>query len=401
MFNKLSNKVKFSSDLKIKLLSLLAAFAMWVFVMEEIDPITVRSLKNVEISEITNIQEIENNGLIISNNQDLVTNIDFRGKRSVLADFIKLAPVVTAKIENPKIGTNDMILSINSPTNIEYSFDPSVIKVELEESITEIREVRYETIGELTQGYEIKNISLSDDEISIQGARSQVNKVKNLVAKIDISDVKNDYSLRLKAIPVDEKGNEIFGIKVNKDYIMADINVLAYKEVPIKFDVLDYSNNKIDNYLYKSERETVKIYGKPEDIEKIESIYTEDIHLEMLNSLNGTNLVVKLQKISNIETEFNEINLIPNVENVSSFVLEIPRKDVVFSDDLNKEDILNKLPEIIEVNFSTSNEYKNIISKDILEIGIDNIDIKEEYELYFKFNIPIISYDSNISVVKF
>ena len=58
-----------SGDFKIKLLSILAAFSMWVFVMEEIDPKTIRSVKNIQITEITNIAEIEHEGLTLSYNR--------------------------------------------------------------------------------------------------------------------------------------------------------------------------------------------------------------------------------------------------------------------------------------------------------------------------------------------
>ena len=157
-----------SGDFKIKLLSILVAFSMWVFVMEEIDPKTIRSVKNIQITEITNIIEIEHEGLTLSYNQNLITNIDFRGKRSALADFVRETPKIKATIENPRVGLNEVILSIDVPNNIEYSFDPAIIKVNLEESVTEDRTVGYATSGEVLSGFEVVGVSLSEENINIE-----------------------------------------------------------------------------------------------------------------------------------------------------------------------------------------------------------------------------------------
>ena len=387
-----------SGDFKIKLLSILVAFSMWVFVMEEIDPKTIRSVKNIQITEITNIVEIEHEGLTLSYNQNLITNIDFRGKRSALADFVRETPKIKATIENPRVGLNEVILSIDVPNNIEYSFDPAIIKVNLEESVTEDRTVGYATSGEVLSGFEVVGVSLSEENINIEGPRSQVNKVDSLLVTIDINNVKKDFKSRVKAIPIDIKGEEVPGVKVNTDYVTANVKVSAVKEVPLKFDIVDNKNNLVENLIFELEESTIKIYGEKDDIDKIEYIYTDDLKLDEINRLSQYEYIVNIQRINGIAFNKNQVKLIAKNDLVD-YNFEIEKEKIIFADEIGKGEILDILPNEIKVSFKSAKEYE--ISSEDITILIDNSSVLSEYKLNLYIGIPVFDIKINPDSILF
>ena len=66
------NKLKYNS--KIKIISLLSAMVLWMYVMAIVDPEETKLFENIHVT-ITNKNELNERDLVIYPEQDLTTNI--------------------------------------------------------------------------------------------------------------------------------------------------------------------------------------------------------------------------------------------------------------------------------------------------------------------------------------
>lgn len=78
------NKLKYNS--KIKIISLLSAMVLWMYVMAIVDPEETKLFENIPVT-ITNKNELNERDLVIYPEQDLTTNIYVTGKLSNLKKY--------------------------------------------------------------------------------------------------------------------------------------------------------------------------------------------------------------------------------------------------------------------------------------------------------------------------
>ena len=83
MINKLKN------NSKIKIISLLSAMVLWMYVMAIVDPEETKLFENIPVT-ITNKNELNERDLVIYPEQDLTTNIYVTGKLSNLKKVTKV-----------------------------------------------------------------------------------------------------------------------------------------------------------------------------------------------------------------------------------------------------------------------------------------------------------------------
>ncbi len=394
-------KKHLTENFKVKVLSVLVAFAMWVFVMEKIDPIVIRSMDNVEIAEITNLTEIHESGLALSVDQDLTVSIDFRAKRSSLLDYISTSPQVSGKILSPAIGDNVLELTLTAPSDVEYSFDPAVFYVKLEESIIAQKSIEVLQTGTLPDNYSVSDIQFSQSSANVEGPKSQVNKVAKLIAEINVDGANLDYSQRARLVPVDIKGVEVEGVSVDASFVVASIKISQSKEVPIELVFVNSDKEQVSNSAYKSEQEIVTITGAPEKIQSITAVYTQDIDIDSFNRFADRE--VDLLPIEGVTMSLNRVNIITNEDSEMDFEVSIAKGSVLFDGEVNKEAILEGLPEFIVVSFTGSKEYEGEINDSTVQLIIDN---REDLTFYpFTVSIPypvssIVVEPNGVSIVQ-
>lgn len=380
-------KKKFSPNFKIKILSVLVAFGMWVYVMEEIDPIMVRSLENVPIASIVNSKEITDKGLAVSYDQHLTTSIDFRGKRSSLLSFLSATPSPKGYVENPKIGENELQLSLEAPSDIEYSFDPRNFIITLEESVISEKSIEIINQGTPKGNFSVGEINLSNQRVYIEGPKGQVDKVDRLVGTVSVEGADKDFSVRIQLIPMDAKDVEVGGVIVNGEYVIADVQMEESKEVPIEIVFVNSAGEIVSNKSYKPSVDTVTIIGKPQQIATIQKVQTEKIPVQSINQFIDREF--DLVSIPDVNMSVNRISIQLIQEEEILYNFELDPSKIELTNAVNDERILEALPEQINVQFRASKEYETAIDEESLRLYIDNRVDATTYQIRLSIEYPI------------
>lgn len=380
---------KFKDNFKIKVLSFMFAFVMWIYVMSEVDPIVIRSFESIPVETITNIDEIRDNGLTFAYGQNFNVKIDFRAKRSTLNEYIRSGVKPKGEIYDPKEGSNTMTVEMDTPKEIEYSVLPEYIEVTLEKSVVTPKDVIMETEGSVNKDFVVGSLKSNKSRLYIEGPQSQVEKVDSLLAKVKLDNQSKSFSTKINLIPVDSKAHVVEGVTVRDANVIIDVGVEKVKSVPVELRFVDSNNNIIKNSSFESETKSIEIQGPETIVDKIDLVKTKPIDIKSFNSIDG--LSYQLESIDKIKFSEDKVKVIPIESEISEYALSISKEDVDFSGILLTEEMKNALPDNIDIKIYAGKEYQDKINKENVKIVINNISKQASYKLNYKIEFPIES----------
>ena len=359
MINKLKN------NSKIKIISLLSAMVLWMYVMAIVDPEETKLFENIPVT-ITNKNELNERDLVIYPEQDLTTNIYVTGKLSNLKKVTKDDINVYGQINNPLEGNNEIYLKVSTSQRVNYDFKNPVMIVTLEKIISEDKSIKVDITGSGKNN--VDNIMLQDniDKVSISGPRSLVNKVKRVVGTVKVNGEINDFSQSIKLEPVDAKGKVVEGIELEKDSVNVNITLLTQKTVPITLKLSDNSESGVN---YTMSQNTVIIKGKKDIVDSINDIETQPVKLSEISP--GTSKDIYLQVPSGITIETKYITIKKNSEENAVEVYTYTAKDIEIRNNIENIDKSKiKIPNSINVSIEYL-QSEGSINKDDIKLYID------------------------------
>lgn len=351
MINKLKN------NSKIKIISLLSAMVLWMYVMAIVDPEETKLFENIPVT-ITNKNELNERDLVIYPEQDLTTNIYVTGKLSNLKKVTKDDINVYGQINNPLEGNNEIYLKVSTSQRVNYDFKNPVMIVTLEKIISEDKSIKVDITGSGKNN--VDNIMLQDniDKVSVSGPRSLVNKVKRVVGTVKVNGELNDFSQSIKLEPVDAKGKVVEGIELEKDSVNVNITLLTQKTVPITLKLSDNGESGVN---YTMSQNTVTIKGKKDIVDSINDIETQPVKLSEISPGTSKDIYLQVPSGITIETKYitikknseenavaeytytaENIEIRNNIENIDKSKIKIPNSINVSIEYLQSEGSINK-----------------------------------------------------------
>ena len=393
MINKLKN------NSKIKIISLLSAMVLWMYVMAIVDPEETKLFENIPVT-ITNKNELNERDLVIYPEQDLTTNIYVTGKLSNLKKVTKDDINVYGQINNPLEGNNEIYLKVSTSQRVNYDFKNPVMIVTLEKIISEDKSIKVDITGSGKNN--VDNIMLQDniDKVSVSGPRSLVNKVKRVVGTVKVNGELNDFSQSIKLEPVDANGKVVEGIELEKDSVNVNITLLTQKTVPITLKLSDNSESGVN---YTMSQNTVTIKGKKDIVDSINDIETQPVKLSEI--LPGTSKDIYLQVPSGITIETKYITIKKNSEEneVAEYTYTAENIEIRNNtENIDKSKI--KFPNSINVSIEYLQSIGSINKDDIKlyidlnEVSLEDNTCKIKYESIYE--IEKINIDPDIVTIE-
>ena len=313
-------KEKQNKRLGLKLISLLGAFLVWLWVVNVADPVMTDT---VEIPvEIENGHVLTENGLtyeivgkktttvsyeVHTTNAYRIRSSDFRA----YADMTELWSVTGAVPVKVEVLSNAGYL-VSSPVS-----KTTAIKIETEPLQTKRFELNTILNGELEEGFQVGEIKLSPDHIYLEGPESQIGQISSAGIEFSIDGLNSEVSG--VAIPrfYDANGNRMDlsnRISKNCDSVDYAMEVLKVKELPLDFEV---SGEVTDGYRFtgvkcdvksvpvvglKSALASLNILVIPGDILKIDGASTDVVKTVDISKIlpNGVTLAGSDRKEINV-----------------------------------------------------------------------------------------------------
>ena len=376
-------KNRLKKNTRIKLISLLSAIVLWMYVMAIVDPEDTKLFESVPVS-LTNIEELSDEDLIVYPETDLVADIYIRGKLSYLQKLSKEDIHIYGSINNPIEGRNYLYLKVNTTKQVSYEFKSDFIVVRLEKVVNEEKDIKSDVTGDYSD--DVDTVVLQQSTVNISGPRVLVEEVNHVKAVVDVnSNVNNKFTQKVKLIPVNKSGKEVKGVSLDSKNISAEITLLEEKEVPIN---IQSDGNLNEEKAYEINPETIIIKGKKEILDNINYINTEKVDLSSIVASKKVNLIIPEGVTSNDKT------VIIKVKESESIVQRLIYNSEEIElrnnyDEINTSEL--NIPESINVEINT-NDPSIKVSKSDIKLYID---LSEGYNESKKYDIK---YDSDVEL---
>lgn len=264
-------------DLALKLGSLLVAMIIWLITFNVSDSV-VSATRDVPLNVI-NENIMEEAKLDYSLNESYV-KVSFKARSQALGGitandfnaYVDLSQV-------SKSGATEVYVEVlNGKDNIlaDVEVKPYVVGVYTEEIQTKDFTLLADTYGEPKENYQIRDISLGDEKVTISGPASEIGRISTAKVTVDVDRIKADRSGEQKITFYDSNNNvvdiENTKIHINRDKTTYNVRVYKTKEVELHAKV---SGKPADGKLYTSFSivpSSIKICGTPDAIDNIESL---------------------------------------------------------------------------------------------------------------------------------
>ena len=271
-------KEKLTRNIGLKILSILLAAILWLVITNVDDPITPKSFSNVPV-KILNADVINSLDMVYEVVEGATIDFSVAARRSiadnlavsdfeVTADFAKLSDVnaVTIDIKCPRYGDDVRV------TEGLYQ----VMKINREELVSKNFKVTVVSKGEPAEGYFVGEKTASTI-ITVSGPKSKIERIKEIVAEVNVTGASETYSGYEKLKALDDEGDEITSnLTFSQSYVTINITIYQTKEIEMKVKTI---GNPMQGYVVAGvdfEPKTILVAGEEDILKNTSQLLIEE-----------------------------------------------------------------------------------------------------------------------------
>lgn len=292
------------NNIKTKIISLVTAIALWLYVIAVVDPDEKKVIENIPIT-ITNANEILKDDFVIYPKEDFKTDITVQGKLSEIQKLNKNNVHIYGELINPVEGQNIVNLRTNISNRVSRELKDNTFVVDLEKKIDKKVNITVEVPSSMKDS--IEEVEPEVKQVEISGPRTLVNKVAKAVAVLNFNEDKSKSettaTLRIAAL---DKSNRPVDVDLSQNEVKVDIKFTVDKVVPIK---LNYDGDDIDENSFVFSPDKLTIEGGADVLKGIDYIYTEKLNDKDLKNDNGKKVKIEVPPNVRIKDNISEVTI--------------------------------------------------------------------------------------------
>lgn len=285
---------KKSRNAMTKIVSVIIAIVLWMYVIGEVNPEIISEINNIEV-KLVNVEKLEQSGLVVMGQDYYSVNIKVRGRRSDVVNISSTDINAIADIRGFGEGENSIPVEVNLPSSLEVeTINPVQIKVTLDKVVSRSKPVEVAYKGKAASGYIHGTPELPQSEIMISGPEAYVEAVEKIMVYVDLNDASQDIQQSFPIKVVNNEGEEVLGVTPEQTYINVSLPILRVKNVPININV---TGNAADGYQVVSVVQLpsrVEIKGREGQVEAIDHLTAQQVSLEGITATQEVPLTINL-----------------------------------------------------------------------------------------------------------
>ncbi len=384
-------KHKWTSNLSLKFLSLFVAFLIWLLVANVNNPTRAQLYRDVKIDIINEDSVTEIDKVLDIVSEDTVT-IKVTAPKYVRETLTKDSFTVIADMENlSAMNTVPLTVTCSNPSvswaNMEIV--PSTLKVELEQKKQSEFAVSIELVGVQEEGYSIGRTEIVQGKsVQIAGPESIINRIGQVTASINISQINSDQRLTGKLEVRDKNGDPVSldrlqimdasGVLISDNKVMVDVSLWEERSIPIGIEV---SGTPADGYRLTKVAavpDSVKLAGTERAFEALgdtltltDMVSVEGVSESFTEPVDLTETIADLPELKLVEEADPVVNVSVQVEKTGDHTLSIP---------LSSLEVLNR-PDSMVLTFSPADQIQVTLHSDDEEANVGLSDIRASIDL--------------------
>ncbi len=294
-----------ATDNSLKVISVLIAICIWVYIALVMDPpieVTVRDLP----IQFTGQEVLASKNLAVISESATTVSVKVKGSRKKMGNNDMDTIIAKADVQSAAKGTTTVPIEIVIPFENQGISSQSLYSVDVKvESIAEkTLEVGVVTSGSLAQSYMCGDITCTPEKITVKGPESAIEQLSKAVVKLNFGGADVDIDANLPVVFHDANGKEIAALDAILKRITVSPNTVAVHCPVVKIREITPTANfgwqeLPENFSYKIEPSVLYTYTSDGTAVRIDKIETEEISLDKL--LENEKVKVRLRIPSGIK----------------------------------------------------------------------------------------------------
>ena len=265
-------------NLPARIICLLVACGLWVYVMTDQNPIMER---NVEVR----LQQMNlPNHMMAFNVPDKVV-VKVRGTRTKVSDNLENKIVATLNMKTATEGQQTIPVKVSFANGDVVQVIPSEVSVYVDTVSEKKVPVVTRIVGAISNDMTIGHSTITPPQVTLRGATNRIDKVNKVVAPIDVTDHQGDFQTESELVAVSEDGYDIPNMKIIPERVMVQATMVSQMlsvDIPVKLVMSGELPKGI--IVTKSEvlPDKVRITAPPSMLKELKAINTKPVDVSKL-----------------------------------------------------------------------------------------------------------------------
>ncbi len=384
-------KDAWKNNLGLKVMAVCFSVILWWAVVNVDDPIKMNTF-SVDVT-VKNPQVVTNAGKSYQIDDDLRrVRVTVKARRKVLDEMKSSDISATADLleMDTSSGVVPIRVEIKGVDYVEATASPRNIQIAMEDTQKKTFPIQVATTGAVQEGYVLdrENTTAVPKSIDISGPKSSLLRISRVVAKVDVSELSSDTSLKAELIYYDSADNiidqSVLSSNCDKNGVTVDVKLLRTKEVEVRFDTSEIVPG--EGYLFRElEVEPQKIFvaGAIENLSGLSYIMVDSRALRQDNIIENTEVVVDIsdylpEGIQLVNEEAGTVVVRILLEEAGTKSIMVPVRSIKVNGASELFDITYGPAQEVELKFSGANEVLQSLTYEKIIATIDLSSYKEE-----------------------
>lgn len=286
----LSSKHPTRNSWLARIMCVIVASILWVYVMNEQNPITTRSftvpLQTVHLQDDMLVKDLPE-----------TVNVRVSGTRSQIAALRTADVKAFIDFEGASKGRNPYRVTAQVKNGEVIEITPSLLQLEIDTQVSKEMKLEARIVGVPHSGITVSRMDLNPLQVKISGAEERINQVAKVLVMVDISNHDKNFETDATAVAVDQLGREMYDVKVTPSKVSTTVTIvrqLGTNDFPIKADLSGKLPSGITLVGTKITPQTVRLTADPKVLGELKEIKTAPIVLDNITSNVELNMPLQI-----------------------------------------------------------------------------------------------------------
>lgn len=263
-----------------RIICLLIACAMWVYVMTDQNPIVERSVE-VHLQQ----NNLPNNMMVFNAPEKILVRV--RGSRTqVMADNLDKQISASINLRNITEGQQSLPITVTYAGGEVVTVTPKEVSIYVDTVSEKKVPVTTRIVGAVSSDMTIGTSVITPPEVTLRGATHRIDKVNKVVAPIDVTDHTGSFEAESDLVAVSDDGYDIPNMRIIPERVMVQATMVSQMlstHVPVKLVMTGELPKGIVVTKTEILPESIRITAPPSVLKELKEVKTKPMDISKLD----------------------------------------------------------------------------------------------------------------------
>lgn len=296
-------------NLFARIICLLIACGMWVYVMTDQNPIMERSVE-VRLQQ----NNLPNNMMVFNAPEKILVRV--RGSRTqLMAENIDAQISASINLKNVTEGQQSLPITVTYSNGEVVSVTPKEVSIYVDTVSEKKVPVTTRIVGAVSSDMTIGSSVITPAEVTLRGATHRIDKVSKVVAPIDVTDHTGSFQTESELVAVSDDGYDIPNMKIIPERVMVQATMVSQMlstNVPVKLVMSGELPKGIVVTRTEIIPESLRVTAPPSVLKDLKEIKTKPLDISTIDG--STVKAVELELPEKVIPELRTVQIKISVE---------------------------------------------------------------------------------------